>query len=264
MSNFLSYQNIDFRFGNQNYYASKVSLSAQASVTPVLLNDGSLLNYAPEGAVVGSLSTEFYLTGALPSFLNITGVDESAVTASFAGVQITGLYPKSISFSVEPFQPIAISAEFDWYGNVSVEDFNEQQNSTLSTKLVPDYIANGYKSFITTSSIEGVGYIVSFDYNMTCDRPAYFNIDEKYPFRVAKLNKKADISIKSNTLGQLLATSGKYAFTNITIKDTYSTTLDTFRISGVLTNQNYEISEGQYLLASADISQTVPEFKTLI
>jgi len=264
MSNFLSYQNIDFRFGSQNYYANRVSLSAQASVNPVLLNDGSLLNYAPEGAVVGSLSTEFYLTGALPSFLNITGLDESAVTASFAGVAITGLYPKSVSFSVEPFQPIVISAEFDWYGNVSVEKFDEQRNSTLSTKLVPDYIANGYKSYMTTSSIEGAGYIVSFNYSMTCDRPAFFNVDEKYPFRVAKLNKKADASIKSNTLGQLLETSGKYAYTNITIKDTYSTTLDTFRISGVLSSQSYEISEGQYLLASADISQTVPELKTLI
>lgn len=264
MANFLSYQNIDFRFGNQNYYANKVSLSAQASVDPILVNDGSLLNYAPDGAVVGSLSTEFYLTGALPSFLNITGSDESAVSASFAGVAITGLYPKSVSFSVEPFQPILISAEFDWYGNVSVENFDEQRDSVLSTKLVPDYIANGYKSYMTTSSIEGIGYIVSFDYNMTCDRPAYFNVDDKYPFRVAKLNKKADMSIKSNNLGKLIETSGKYALTTITIKDTYSTILDTFKVSGVLTNQNYEISEGQYLLASADISQTVPELKTLI
>ena len=36
------------------------------------------------------------------------------------------------------------------------------------------------------------------------------------------------------------------------------------KVSGVLTNQNYEISEGQYLLASAKITQTIPETKTLI
>lgn len=264
MANFLSYQNIDFRFGDQNYYASRVSLSAQASVNPILLNDGSLLNYAPQGAVVGSLSTEFYLTGALPTSLKVTGVSESALTASFAGVQITGLYPKSVSFSVEPFQPILISAEFDWYGDVAVQNFDEQSNFVLSSKLVPEYIANGYKSFLSTEYTEGIGYIVSFDYNMTCERPAYFNVDEKYPFRVAKLNKKADISIKANTLGQLISTSGKFANALLTIKDTYGTVLDTFRVSGVLTSQNYEISEGQYLLSSADISQTVPEPKTLV
>ena len=259
MSNFLSYQNIDFRFGDQNYYASNVSLSAQASVDAVLLNDGSLLNYAPNGAVVGGLSVDFYLTGSLPSFLQITGTNESPIDVSFAGV-----YSKSLSFSVEPFQPIIISAEFDWYGNVLLENFNEQSRSTLNNKLVPQYIANGYKSFITTNNIEGVGFIVSFDYNMSCDRPAYFNVDEVVPFRVAKLNKTSELSIKSNTLGKILSIDGKSAITNITLKDTYGTSLDVFNVSGVLTNQNYEISEGQYLLASAKITQTIPETKTLI
>lgn len=264
MSNFLSYTNIDFRFGTQNYYATKVILSAQAAVDAVLLNNGSLLNYAPQGAVIGSLSVDFYLTGALPSFLQITGTSESSITTSFAGVAINQVYPKSVSFSVEPFQPILISAEFDWYGDVSVEDFNEQSPSILSEKLIPEYIANGYKSFFNTNNIEGLGFIVGFDYNMSCDRPAYFNIDEVYPFRVAKLNKKVDVSLKSNTLGKLLSIDGKYASTTITLKDTYSTTLDVFNISGKLTNQNYEVSEGQYLLASADIVQTVPELKTII
>ncbi len=264
MSNFLSYQNIDFRFGDQNYYASNVSLSAQASVDAVLLNDGSLLNYAPNGAVVGGLSVDFYLTGSLPSFLQITGLNESPIDVSFAGVKINQVYSKSLSFSVEPFQPIIISAEFDWYGNVLLENFNEQSKSTLQNKLVPQYIANGYKSFITTSDIEGVGFIVSFDYNMSCDRPAYFNVDEVVPFRVAKLNKTSELSIKSNTLGKILSIDGKSAITNITLKDTYNTSLDLFKVSGVLTNQNYEISEGQYLLASAKITQTIPETKTLI
>lgn len=264
MSNFLSYQNIDFRFGNQNYYASNVSLSAEASVDAVLVNDGSLLKYAPDGAVVGNLSVDFYLTGALPSFLQITGINESPVEVSFAGVKINEVYAKSLSFSVEPFQPILISTAFDWYGNVLVENFNEQSLTTLTSKLIPDYIANGYKSFMTTSSIEGVGFIVSFDYNMSCDRPAYFNVDEIVPFRVGKLNKKADMSIKSNTLGEILSIEGKSAITNITLKDILGTSLDVFNISGVLTSQNYEISEGQYLLASAKISQVVPDVKTLV
>ena len=142
MSNFLSYQNIDFRFGDQNYYASNVSLSAQASVDAVVLNDGSLLNYAPDGAVIGGLSVDFYLTGSLPSFLQITGTNESSVDVSFAGVKIDKVYAKSVSFSVEPFQPIVISAEFDWYGNVSVENFNEQSKLTLQ-KYAIEYL-EGY------------------------------------------------------------------------------------------------------------------------
>jgi hypothetical protein len=99
---------------------------------------------------------------------------------------------------------------------------------------------------------------------MSCDRPAYFNVDEVVPFRVAKLNKTSELSIKSNTLGEILSIYGKSAITNITLKDTYGTSLDLFKVSGILTNQNYQISEGQYLLASAKITQTIPETKTLI
>jgi len=276
MANFLNYRNVDFKLNGQNFYATQVSLSAQASVEPVVLNDGTLLNYAPQGAVVGSLGCEFYLTGSLPSFLNITGTDETAITASFAGVSITGVYPKSISFSVEPFQPIVLSAEFDWYGNVKIEEFKEQSVAARNLKEAPNYIASAFKSYLKTDTIfesfssgptgpvDNVGNITSFSYNASSDRPAFYKIDEVVPFRVAKLNKTCEVSLSSNSLGKLISIDGKNANTTIFIKDFYGDSLTSFAISGVLTNQSYEVSEGQYLLASASIQQTVTETKTLV
>jgi len=264
MANFINYRNINFSIDDKNYYATRVSLSAKASVEAVVLNDGSLLNYAPQGAVIGNLSTEFYLTGSLPSFLRITGTDESSITGNFAGVAITGLYPKSINFSVEPFKPIVINAEFDWYGNVNVHYFKENSQQEIESIQIPDYVANGYKSYMTSADIDTFGYITNFNYSSSCDRPAFFNVNEIVPFRVGKLNKKIDFSLNSNYLGSLISIAGRTATTTITLKDIYGTTLDTFDVSGVLTSQNYEISQGQYLLASANISQTVTENKVLI
>jgi hypothetical protein len=63
---------------------------------------------------------------------------------------------------------------------------------------------------------------------------------------------------------KIVGIDGKSAITNITLKDTYGTSLEIFKVSGILTSQNYDISEGQYLLASAKITQTIPETKTLI
>lgn len=276
MANFLNYRNIDFKLNSQNFYATQVSLSAQASVSPVVLSDGSLLNYAPEGAVVGSLGCEFYLTGSLPFFLNITGTDENSITANFAGVSITGVYPKSISFSVEPFQPILLSAEFDWYGNVKVEDFEEQSMNSRNSKEIPNYIASAFKSYLKTDTIfqsfssgptgpaDNVGNITSFSYNASADRPAFYKIDEVTPFRVGKLNKTCEVSLSSNSLGKLISINGKNASTTIYLKDFYGDALTTFAISGVLNSQSYEVSEGQYLLANASIQQTVTETKTLV
>jgi hypothetical protein len=281
MAKFINYRNIDFKINSQNFYASQVSLSASASVDAVVLSDGSLLNYAPSSAVVGSLDCEFYLTGSLPSFLNITGTDEAAVNVRFANVNITGAYPKSISFSVEPFEPILISASFDWYGNVKVEDFSEQPVVSRLRKEVPQYVANAYKSYLDKESIFGnsivssgptgpsgpldsLGDVVSFSYSSSCDRPSFFNVEEVIPFRVAKLNKQCEVNLSSNNLGKLVSINGKNATSTIYLKDFYGTSLNSFPISGVLSNQSYNVSNGQYLLAEASIQQTVTERKTLV
>lgn len=264
MSNFINYQGIDFSINNQNFYATQVAISAQASLSPVLLNDGTLLSYAPENAVIGNLACEFYLTGSIPSFLNITGTSEASIAASFAGVSIATLYPKSLSFSVEPFKPILISAEFDWYGPIHVEDFTNQSASAQSAKTAPTYVANGYKSYLNTTNLDGVGHILSFSYSSTSDRPAYFKCGQTEPFRVCKLNKRAAIKLSSNDLGELLEIYGKNVSTTVYLKDLYGESLSSFSVSGVLTSQNYEIQAGQYLLSSADISQQVDEEKTII
>lgn len=264
MASFLNYRNTSFSLQNEVFYASKISISAQASTSAVVLNDGSLLNYAPGGAVVGSLNTEFYLTGALPSYLNITGVSENAIIGRFANVQISSLYPKSISFSVEPFQPILISADFDWYGNINVDDFKENDQDAKNLINIPNYIANGYKSYLNKQDLDGVGYIVNLSYQASCDRPAFFYIEDVVPYRVGKLNKNASINLSSDTLGDLIEVNGKNAACEIVLKDTYGTELNRFHISGVLNNQSYESANGGYLLASAKIEQNVTEIKTLI
>ena len=264
MAKFINYQNLDFKLNSQNFYANKISLSINASVDPVLVSDGSLLDYAPQGSLVGSLSADFYLTGALPNFLDITGTNSAQITGLFGGVQIDNLYAKSLSFSVEPFQPTILSVEFDWYGRLLIQNITEQKVSERQSKEVPQYIANAYRSSMTNTDLDGVESIVNFSYNSSCDRPAFFKIDEVVPFRVAKLNKKAEISLSSNSLGDSIDIDGKMVTTTLTLKDLYNTTLQTFYVSGVMNNQKYEISEGNYLLTSANIYQQVTEAKTLI
>ncbi len=264
MAKFLNYRNVEFKLSGYNYYATRLSLSAKSSVEPVILNDGSLLNYAPNGAVVGGLSAEFYLTGALPNFLLVTGVDESAVSGNFAGVAITGLHPKSIRFNVEPFQPILMSVDFDWYGNINVTGFDENTQAAKNNIPTASYIANGYQSYMSTGNLSGVENVLSLEYGASCDRPAFYHVDDTIPVRVAKLNKTATVSLNSNKLGDQIDIDGKSVSSTITLKDIYGAILNTFNISGVLTSQSYEVSEGQYMISSAEIMQTVVEKKTLV
>jgi hypothetical protein len=265
MSKFISYQNIDFRLDDKFFYANQVSLSMQASLSPVLLSDGSLLNYAPDGALVGSLSCEFYLTGAIPDFLNLTGSHTSAITASFAGVSIPEVYAKSLSFNIEPFKPILMSAEFDWYGNVQVANFNPNSQTLKNNIEIPNYIANAYKSYLTYTNLGGgFGNTVSINYTASADRPSYYKVNSVFPFRVAKLNKKVEVSLSADSLGNNINYTGRAGSTVIYLKDTYGTLLDSFPVSGLITNQKYDVNNGQYLMSSANIMQQVDDIKTLV
>jgi hypothetical protein len=264
MAKYINYTNLDFQLEQNQFYAEKVSLSISASTSPVLLSDGSLLRYAPDGAVVGSLSTDFYLTGSFPNYLNISEINENPIVGSFANVTINNIYPKSISFSVEPFQPILISAEFDWYGNISIQNLTEQSQTDRKNKAIPQYIASAYKSYIDINDLDGVGNINNFSYSAKCDRPSFFHINQKNPFRVAAINKETTLSLSSNSLGDMIDIQGKSVSTNIYLKDFYGESLQSFGITGVLNRQSYEVSNGKYLMTSADIMQTISEIKTLV
>ena len=263
MANFLNYRNIDFKVNDSVFYADQINLSAQASVSPVVLDDGTLLNYAPDSAVVGSLNFDFYLTSAIPSFLNVTGTDESAVKISFAGIEIDRCYVKNLSFNVEPFQPILFSAEFDWYGDVGLENFESQSEGERKAKSVPNYIAHAYDSSIDKDNLD-IGNIISFSYQSSCERPAFFNVDSLVPFRVAKLNKFCEVGLSSNNLGDMIKINGKNAQTSVSIKDFYGTLIETFNVSGIMSRQNYSVSNNSYLLSETSIEQTIAEPKTLV
>jgi len=269
MAKFFNYRDIDLTINSEEFYASQISVGASASVEPVILSDGTLLNYAPTSALVGEFSCDFYLTGSLPSFLNVTGTDEEAVQIQFAGANINQAYCKSLSFSVEPFSPIILSAQFEWYGDFNVQDFQEQNSSRRKSKQIPEYVASAYKSYLDNSDIfdsevDKIGNVISFSYTSSCDRPAFFNVNQLTPFRVAKLNKRCEVKLSSDNLGNLISVNGKTASTEIYIKDFYGTLLDRFPISGVLSNQSYNISNGQYLISEANIEQTVTEKKVLV
>ncbi len=272
MSRFLNYRDIDFTLNEDLFYANTISISADASVSPIILSDGSLVDYAPDGALVGSLSCDFYLTGSLPDYLNVTGVDESAVTGQFASVKIENMYLKGLSFSLEPMNLIVLSADFDWYGDIDVSLITSQAIAKRNNKQAPRYIAHAHKTEIKRTNVfyaEGernpnLGLINNLSYSSSCDRPAFFRVGEKAPFRVGKLNKVVNVDLQSSDLGDLMDINGKKVSTSIDIKDFYSTddgsssssiNLDSLQVSGLtilVAGANLDYEAGQIIRVKYD------------
>lgn len=268
MSKYIKYENIDFRINNNIFYSKSVQLSLNTNISPILLSDGSLLRYAPENTIVGSLDTDFYLTGSLPSFLEPTSNLESSIECIFAGVKITDCYLKSISFNVSNFSPILLKANFDWYGKL---------NSTNSTTNMRPFYSNRNPSLseishanntylIDTNKVFGFSEIFNFNYSESVDRIPFFANDQITPFRVAKTNKMKSISVEGNfpKKSNVLEIQGTTTNCELYLKDYSSNLLKTFNISGVIESRSLNVTTDGLLQSSLAITQRLAPLRNTL
>ena len=261
MSKFIKYENIDFRIENDVYYSNSVSISLQSNISPILLSDGSLLRYAPENTVIGSLNTEFYLTDSFPNYLNLMSSSETPVACIFAGVQIDQCYLKSLSFNVKNFEPVLISADFDWYGKInstnsttSLKTFYAGRNPQLTN------VSHSHHTFLMdVDKVFGFDEIFSFNYSEKVDLLPFFANDEIVPFRVAKTNKMKSMSVdgnyfKRNDIAQI---EGQSVNCDLFLKNYNNTLLKTFNLFGKIESRSLNISNDGILQSTLSMMQRV-------
>lgn len=259
MSKYIKYENIDFRIQNDVFYSNSIGISLQSNISPILLSDGSLLRYAPDNTVIGSLNTEFYLTGSLPSYLNTTSTIEDPVNCSFAGIIIEKCYLKSLSFKVANFEPVLLSAEFDWYGTINstnstnnLKSFFPKRNSQLSD------ISHSHHTFLMdVDKVFGFNEIFSFDYSEKVDLLPFFANGEISPFRVAKTNKIKSVSVDGNYFKKtnVAQLEGQSVYCDLFLKNYNNVLLNTFNISGKIESRSLNISNDGILQSTLSITQ---------
>ena len=274
MSKFIKYENLDFRINSETFYSTSVKISLRSNIQPVLLADGSLLRYAPQETVIGSLSTEFYLTGSLPNYLNIVNPSESSVNCSFGGVLVENCYIKSLNFTASQFSPILLNIEFDWYGkiNSSNSTYNLKNNDiggpsgpTGPSVQKLTQISHSNNSYISDlSNVFGFSEIFSYSYNESCDRVPFYKIGEIIPFRVAKVNKAKTVSVDGNYFkkSNVLDIEGIESICDLYLKDYNNNLLNAFSISGRLDSRSLNVDSNGILQSTMAISQRVAPLRS--
>lgn len=268
MSKYIKYENIDFRINNDIFYSKSVEISISANISPILLSDGSLLRYAPENTIIGSLNTEFYLTGVLPSYLEVTSNSESNINCSFAGIQIENCYIKNLSFDVTNFSPVLLKASFDWYGTINstnstmnMQSFTSNRNGALSNL---SHANNTY--LIDTNNVFGFSEIFSFTYSESVDRVPYFANGEITPFRVAKTNKTKSISVDGNfpKKSDILGIQGTLSNCELYLKDYNTNLLKLFYVSGVIESRSINVNTDGLLQSTLAITQRLAPLRNTL
>lgn len=259
MSKFIKYENVDFKIENTIFYSSSVQISLKSNIQPVLLSDGTLLRYAPESSVVGSLSAEFYLNTELINALFPLSNSEAPFYCSFAGVSIDNCYINSLSFSVDNFSPVLVTIDADWYGKININ--NSFKPTTLKSRNSSfNEIAHANQSYIIEDDKNKFGFteIFNFSYSEKCARIPFFELGESVPFRVMKADRQKSLEIKGNYINsETLPDDGIDSEAVINLKTLDGNLINTFSITGKINAQNISASQDGILESSISINQTV-------
>jgi hypothetical protein len=268
MSKFIKYENLDFRINNDVYYSDSVSISLQSNISPVILSDGSLLRYAPDNTVIGSLSSKFFLTGTVPSYLFPIGDSETPINCSFGGISIENCYLKSMSFSVSDFSPVVMDVNFDWYGKinstnstVNIKEFTNSRNSPLTN------LAHANHSYIMdTSKVFGFDEIFKYTYSEQCDRIPFFEVGNIIPFRVAKTNRLKNVSVEGNVAKEndIAPIEGKDTYCELYLKNYTNSLLNMFNISGKIQSRSIDVSSDGIVQSNLAITQRVAPLRNTL
>ena len=278
MAKFLTFETTAVKLNDSIFPSNSATFGLQAATVPVFDINGNLIDYAPNGPIQGKFSTEFYLTGALPNYLKFDNQSDAPISVSFNNFNIPSAFLTDLSFSVEPYQPISVSASFDFYhGIISLStDLNDTHNlfsPADGTNKVKNKLAtlNGLSSYIITYDRSTYkenpdDFIVSnFSYSFTVDRQPLLRVKQSIPSRVALKQVNGQFSITSNNIDGLLDIHGNDAIFNAVLADPQNpATYTSIGLTGIITDQNYVISDSNYGVGTIKMVQSITKKRNAI
>lgn len=265
---FIKYEDCLVTLNNKTVFATEASLSVSANVSPARDMYGRLLRYSPQGGIVGSLSLSFYPTKNFHEnyqefdIINIVNNPEhldsfiNGTTGSFAGVDFSNAYLKSLSFSVEPFSPIQVQTSFDVYGSLTAssnltEAFDENGANEIN-------IPNGVNSYFVAATSLGLDYPISFNYSANINTSVDYYVGSTVPSRVSRSSVDVNMDINGERFGNELSFAGNNASLTTHLYPVHSTDpIGSFLCSGVVVSNQLNSASNQYLRGSLALTQSL-------
>jgi len=258
---FIKYENALLELEGTTILADSATLGLEVSLEPITDVTGAVSRYAQQGPIRGTLSFDHYCTGTFHDFLNpITAIEHTGepLQGSLGGVTFQSGYVKSLSFSVQPFQPIVFSSEIDIYGELTA--LHDRGDEDAARKLLPSYpedvqISHALRSYLAGDDI-GISNQVSFSYSASAERNPVVTIGNELPYRVTKENVRIQMGIQGEDFGNILKITGNNAALRIQVYDVYgNSALAEFGCTGQIHSNELSVSSNGFMQGGLSLSQ---------
>jgi hypothetical protein len=261
---FIVFESNSVRLNNNIFPTQNINVSLNASLQDSLDINGDLIGYAPNGPVQGSASFSFDLTGALPSYFNITGLSEEPTLIKFNTFVMYG-YLQNLKYNVRPYQPITVDADFAFFHGIKYLNSDRQDpvlanfDNTLKTY-------NGVRSYVLTDLSNNFTPL-SFTYSLSAERVPYTKVGYESPTRVALENVRAEMVVEGNNLDDYLTIRGNDRRFVGVLNELYEyKPIDRISliVDGKVVDQSFAIDSNSYGLSQLKLIQTLPKNRNII
>jgi hypothetical protein len=302
---FLRFENSRIQIGGKNIMANSANLSISPKLTEEKVygrTDLSIcgaptqfVEFSPVGMLQGQLEINFYISAetflinknpnSIEKMFEIkAGMSDNPIDDNIVGrYKFDGMFLKSFSFTLAPFQNLIATAVYDIYGTIK----RYEEAIDRFSQPVVDF-AHGLQSFgnVKISGASAASAIVrqfeisNLKYNINVTRKVHSHIrDNEHtsvntrsegatPYRITAENITSEMNIESNELipnlnpyGDQQNGSTPFGLKNSTITAyLYGLTgeqVTKFSTSGKIHTQSLEVSEGSYAKGSMTIKEVI-------
>ena len=252
---FLKYEDVVITLGNEKIFADTAGINVDASVAESKNIYGEIERYAPTNGLRGELSFEYYMTGAIPSYLNMTGIpDTKTRNGAFGGLAFTDAYARSYSLGVQPYSPVKINSSIDFYSALT-SNLSSSSSDPTDLSYWKNQYAHGIRSYVLGAP-SNINNTLSVDYSVSAVRRPVYLAGETSPTRVTKEAIEINMSLRGDNIGEFLLVSGRHAEITCHMLDmNTNTVLDKLKCSGQITRQELSVSPQSYLNGVISVRQ---------
>lgn len=246
--------------------------NAQFSYTPnisqqrFLGQDVDKSNFGLVGSPNATLSFTCYITGSGSGNFNPTDytgdIGNIGATVTIGdlddGIRLSGLFLNSYSFSLTPYQTVAMQCDFAILNPVTTDTTGSRITSGDNNPASIDFGAFGHGAYSAVNGINAQqGNVEAVQYQYTAQRQPIYEIGSFFLSSCELVSEEHSISVTSENIQNLVQISGNnYGSTTIEVKNSAGTAVaPTITVDGRVTAQNISASAGGLARGSISISQ---------
>mgnify|MGYP001224222942 CR=1 FL=1 len=249
----------------KEFLAQSVNLDIQANISAQYVTEERYSHtFVPEQGINGTLSFDYFLTGADPLkdyIINDSGAYSKYRTLSgnFGGLNFSSGYLINYAANFSPNEPIRIKAAIRFFDALS----GQHTSTNLSAVDTPTL---NVQDVTITSSEEGsesqeikprVDSIRNISYQYQSEIEASYRIGETVPENVIFGPKTVQATLEVDSLSGDLPVYGKPAHFLATLVHPFlSSVTETFPVSGVISQRNIRSTVGDLISTSLTIKQS--------